>query len=153
MSAGPAPVFRDILNGVPGVAARLPLVFSEGVAKGRISACDFVRLTASHPARLFGLSQKGRLEVGADADIVLWDAGRRVTLTNALMQHAIDYTPYEGREVTGWPVLTMRRGAVVMRDAVVSAPAGSGRYMPCPPYEFIAPSGNLPNGFDASAFA
>jgi dihydropyrimidinase len=153
LSAGPAPVFRDILNGVPGVAARLPLVFSEGVGKGRISARDFVRLTAAHPARLFGLSRKGRLEVGADADIVLWDAGRRVTLTNAVMQHAIDHTPYEGREVTGWPVLTMRRGAVVMRDGVVSAAPGSGRYLPCPPYEFIAPSGRLPNGFDASAFA
>jgi len=82
-----------------------------------------------------------------------WENSPWVTLTNAVMQHAIDHTPYEGREVTGWPVLTMRRGAVVMRDGVVSAAPGSGRYLPCPPYEFIAPSGRLPNGFDASAFA
>ncbi len=76
-----------------------------------------------------------------------------MTLTNGLMQHAIDYTPYEGREVTGWPVLTVRRGEVVMRDGVVSAAPGSGRYIPVPAYDFIKPSGNLPNGFDASAFA
>ncbi len=151
--AGENPPFRDIMNGVPGVGARLPLVFSEGVAAGRITPSDFVRLTAYNPARLFGLTAKGRMKVGADADIVLWDPAKRVTLTNALMQHAIDYTPYEGREVTGWPVLTMRRGEVVMQDGVVSAAPGSGRYIPVPAYEFIKPSGNLPNGFDASAFA
>jgi dihydropyrimidinase len=151
--AGAAPPFRDIMNGVPGICARLPLVFSEGVATGRITASDFVRLTAYNPARLFGLAAKGRMEVGADADIALWDPAKRVTLTNEVMQHAIDYTPYEGREVTGWPVLTMRRGEVVMRNGVVSAAPGSGRYIPVPEYDFIKPTGNLPNGFNASAFA
>jgi dihydropyrimidinase len=152
-AAGPAPNFRDVLNGVPGLAARLPLVFSEGVSAGRISACDFVRLTAGNPARLFGLQEKGRIEVGADADLVLWDPERRVTLTNGVMQHAIDYTPYEGRVVTGWPVLTMRRGEVVMQEGVVTARPGSGRYLAREAYEFIRPAGRLPNGFDASAFA
>jgi dihydropyrimidinase len=151
--AGETPVFRDIMNGVPGIGARLPLVFSEGVASGRITPSEFVRLTAYNPARLFGLTAKGRMDVGADADIVLWDAGKRVTLMNAVMQHAIDYTPYEGREVTGWPVLTMRRGEVVMRDGVVNAAPGSGRYIPVPAYDFIKPTGNLPNGFNASDFA
>jgi dihydropyrimidinase len=151
--AGPEPGFRDVLNGVPGLAARLPLVFSEGVSAGRISAPDFVRLTASNPARLFGLADKGRLAPGADADIVLWDPSKTVTLDNALMQHAIDYTPYEGRTVTGWPTLTMRRGEVVMRDGIVTALPGSGRYMSCAAYDFIKPTGRLPNGFDASAFA
>jgi dihydropyrimidinase len=150
--AGPAPNFRDVLNGVPGLTARLPLVFSEGVAAGLISASDFVRLTATNPARLFGLHDKGRIAPGADADIVLWDPEKRVTLTNGLMQHAIDYTPYEGRVVTGWPVLTMRRGAVLMRDGVVTAQPGSGRYLPCAAYDFIRPTGCLPNSFDASAF-
>jgi len=150
--AGPAPNFRDVLNGVPGLTARLPLLFSEGVAAGLISASDFVRLTATNPARLFGLHDKGRIAPGADADIVIWDPEKRVTLTNGLMQHVIDYTPYEGRMVTGWPVLTMRRGAVVMRGGVVTAPPGSGRYLPCAAYDFIDPTGRLPNGFDASAF-
>jgi dihydropyrimidinase len=151
--AGETPPFRDIMNGVPGICARLPLVFSEGVSAGRITASEFVRLTAFNPARLFGLTPKGRMEVGADADIALWDPAKRVTLTNEVMQHAIDYTPYEGREVTGWPVLTMRRGAVVMRDGQVTAPPGSGRYIPVPAYDFIKPTGSLPNGFNASAFA
>jgi dihydropyrimidinase len=151
--AGAEPNFRDIMNGVPGVCARLPLVFSEGVSAGRITASEFTRLTAYNPARLFGLAAKGRMALGADADIALWDPNKRVTLTNDLMQHAIDYTPYEGRDVTGWPVLTMRRGEVVMQDGVVSAAPGSGRYIAVPEYDFIKPSGNLPNGFNAAAFA
>ena len=145
--------FRDIPNGVPGLASRLPLLFSEGVAKGRISASDFVRLTATQPARLFGLHpRKGSLMPGADADVMLWDPLRQVTITNALMQHAIDYTPYEGMQVTGWPVATLRRGEVVMQDGRVQAAPGSGRYLAVAPYEMIQPRGVLSNGFDAGAF-
>ena len=67
---------------------------------------------------------KGMIAIGADADLALWDPKKKVTLTNTLMQHAIDYTPYEGLEVTGWPVATVRRGTVVMRDGVVQAEPG-----------------------------
>ncbi len=145
--------FRDIPNGVPGLGSRLPILFSEGVSKGRIDACTFVRLTASNPARLFGLyPRKGTITPGADADIVLWDAKKRVTITNALMQHIIDYTPYEGLEVTGWPVTTIRRGDVVMRAGIVQAEPGSGQFLARSPYDMIRPSGNVPFGFDASAF-
>ncbi len=151
--AGEGAPFTAIPNGVPGLAARLPLLWSEGVATGRITPSDFVRLTAAQPARLFGLASKGRIAPGADADLVLWDPSRQTMLTNALMQHAIDYTPYEGYRATGWPVLTMRRGSVVMRDGTVQAQPGSGRYLPVPPYELIRPRGVLPDGFDASAFA
>jgi len=144
--------FRDVPNGVPGLASRLPILFSEGVAAGRITASDFVRLTATQPARLFGLHpKKGSVMPGADADLVLWDPARRTTLTNALMQHAIDYTPYEGLAVTGWPVATVRRGEVVMQDGRVQAEPGSGRYLPVGPYPMIAPRGVLANGFDPSA--
>ena len=143
--------FRDIPNGIPGLAARLPILFSEGVSKGRITLDDFVRLTATNPARLMGLApRKGSIGVGADADLVLWDPHARKTLTNSLMQHAIDYTPYEGLDVTGWPVATLRRGAVVMRDGVVRAAAGTGRYLPRAPYDFIRPRGVLAGGFDTA---
>lgn len=145
--------FRDIPNGVPGLAARLPLLFSEGVAKGRIDLPTFARLIAGNPARLFGLAGKGRLAPGYDADLVLWDPNRRVTLGNALMQHVIDYTPYEGLEVTGWPVATVLRGTVAMRDGRVQAEPGSGRFVARAPYDLIKPRGVVPDGFDASAYA
>ena len=103
--------FTQIPNGVPGLATRLPILFSEGVGKGRISLEKFVQLTAANPARLFGLyPRKGTIAPGADADLVLWDPDKKVTISNPMLQQAIDYTPYEGLEVTGWPVATIRRG-------------------------------------------
>ena len=122
------------------------------MATGRITPSAFVRLTATQPAWLFGLHAKGRIAPGADADLVLWDPAKRVTITNALMQHAIDYTPYEGREVTGWPLATILRGQLAMRDGVVQAEPGSGRYLPVARYDAIRPRGVLPDGFDAAAF-
>ena len=145
--------FRDIPNGIPGLAARLPLMFSEGVAAGRIDLPTFVRLIATNPAHLFGLTSKGSLAVGKDADVVLWDPSRTVTLTQGLMGHAIDYTPYEGRVVTGWPVATILRGEVAMRDGVVTAAPGSGRFLARGPYDAIKLRGVLPDGFDASRWA
>jgi len=143
--------FRDIPNGIPGLTARLPILFSEGVVKGRITLDDFVRLTATNPARLMGLApRKGSIAIGADADLVLWDPTARRTITNALMQHAIDYTPYEGMEITGWPMMTIRRGEVVMRDGVVQAQPGTGQYLPRGPYDMVKPRGVLANGFDAA---
>jgi len=145
--------FRDIPNGVPGLGSRLPILFSEGVAAGRISANTFVQLTATNPAKLFGLyPAKGTIAPGADADLVLWDPTRQTTITNARLQHVIDYTPYEGRPVTGWPAITIRRGEIVMRDGVVDAAPGSGRFLRREPYPLIAPTGRVPDGFDASAF-
>ncbi len=144
--------FSEIPNGVPGLAARLPLLWSEGVAKGRIAPTDFVRLVSHRPAQLFGLRGKGTIAPGADADLVLWDAQKRTVLTNAVMQQAIDYTPYEGLDVTGWPVATVRRGEVVMQDGCVQAAPGTGRYLARDPYDLIKPLGRLPDGFDASAF-
>ena len=146
--------FRDIPNGVPGLTARLPVLFSEGVAGGRIDVQTFVALTATNPAKLFGLyPKKGTIAPGADADLVLWDPARRTVLTNAVMQHVMDYTQYEGMEVTGWPVATIRRGEVVMRDDKVQAEPGSGEYLPRGPYDVIRPTGALPDGFDASLYA
>ena len=143
--------FSQIPNGIPGLAARLPILFSEGVVKGRISLEQFVAITATNPARLMGLApRKGSINVGADADLVLWDPKKQVTLTNPLMQHVIDYTPYEGMQVTGWPVATLRRGEMVMRDGKVQAQPGTARYLPRNQYDFIAPRGILSNEFDAA---
>jgi dihydropyrimidinase len=133
--------FRDIPNGIPGLAARLPLLFSEGVSKQRITPIEFVRLTSYNAARLFGLyPRKGTVAPTADADLVLWDPAKRVVLSNSLMQHAIDYTPYDGVEVIGWPVMTLSRGRVVMSEGNVNAEPGSGQFLARGPYEMISPS-------------
>jgi dihydropyrimidinase len=151
--AGDNAPFTAIPNGVPGLAARLPIVFSEGVAAGRIDLNHFVRLIATNPAKLFGLyPRKGTIAPGSDADLVLWDAGKKVTIENALMQHRIDYTPYDGLTVTGWPVATVKGGRVAMRDGKVQAEPGTGQFLARDPYELIKPRGVLPNDFDASAF-
>ncbi len=152
LRAGPNANFTAIPNGVPGLAARLPIMFSEGVSKGRIDLPHFVRLTATNPARLFGLSpRKGNVAIGGDADLVVWDASRRVRITNSLMQHAIDYTPYEGFEVTGWPMITIARGQVVMRDGNVQGVPGNGRFLHRDAYDLIKPRNVLADNFDASA--
>ena len=148
---GPDADFTKIPNGIPGLAARLAITFSEGVGGGRIDLNTFVRLTATNPAKRFGLyPRKGTIAPGSDADLVLWDAEKRVTLTNALMQHAIDYTPYEGLEVTGWPVMTLARGRVVMDAGAVATEPGAGRFLRCARPEAAKPRGTVPNDFDAA---
>jgi dihydropyrimidinase len=123
--------FRWVPNGIPGVAARLPILFSEGVAKGRISLTDFVALTSTNHAKMYGLyPRKGSIMVGADADIVLWDADKRVTLTHDLMLHGSDYTPYECMEVTGWPIKTLLRGEVIADEGKIVGAPGFGQFLP-----------------------
>lgn len=141
--------FNRIPNGVPGLATRLPLLFSKGVVEGKIDLCTFVAVSATNAAKLFGIyPQKGSIAVGADADITIWDPERRVTITNAMLHHGVDYTPYEGMSVRGWPAITLSRGDVVYRDGAVHAAAGRGRFLPRGPYGAIRPAGRLPTPFD-----
>jgi dihydropyrimidinase len=132
MIAGMQASFRHIPNGVPGIETRLPLLFSGGVSEGRLELTRFVALTATEPARLYGLyPRKGTIAIGSDADIVLWDAKREVTIANDMLHHDVDYTPYEGMRVKGWPVLTLSRGEVVCREGEVVAAAGRGVFLRC----------------------
>jgi dihydropyrimidinase len=122
--------FRWIPNGIPGVATRLPILFSEGVMKGRIDINQFVAVTSTNHAKLYGLyPRKGTIAIGADADIALWDADKRVTLTNEMLHHGADYTPYEGLAVLGWPVRLLLRGKTIMRDGRTVEPTGHGNYL------------------------
>ncbi len=115
--------FRYVPNGIPGIATRMPILFSEGVAKGRIDLNRFVALTSTNHAKRYGLyPRKGTIAIGSDADIVLWDPQREVTITHSLLQDGCDYTPYEGLAVTGWPVRTILRGATVCNDGVPAGP-------------------------------
>ena len=97
----PAPPFPQISNGAPGIETLLSVVYAEGVAKGRISVERMVEVLSTTPARLFGLPTKGEVEVGRDADLVLWDPMARRTVRQADMHHTSDFTPYEGLEVAG----------------------------------------------------
>lgn len=124
--------FRYVPNGIPGLETRMPLLFSEGVGKGRISLQQFVALTATNPARMYGLSpRKGSIAVGSDADLVIWDPEREVTITNDILHHAVDYTPYEGMTVTGWPTTTVARGEVVCRNGELAGKPGRGEFLIC----------------------
>jgi dihydropyrimidinase len=122
--------FRWVPNGIPGVAARLPLLFSEGVVKGRIDLNRFVALTSTNHAKLYGLyPRKGTIAVGADADMVIWDPEKRLTVRHELIGDGSDYTPYEGMEVVGWPVRTIVRGTTVMLNGAVVGARGYGTYL------------------------
>jgi dihydropyrimidinase len=119
--AVPAPPFPEISNGGPGVETLLGVVYSEGVAGGRITVERLAEVLAETPAQLFGLPSKGAIEVGRDADLVLWDPAARRTLTQADLHHTSDYTPYEGMELAGAPVRVLARGL----DPAV----GAGRFV------------------------
>jgi dihydropyrimidinase len=122
--------FNWVPNGVPGIETRLPILFSEGVVKGRISLQRFVELTATNPAKLYGLyPRKGSLAIGADADIVIYDAGRAVTIRNEMLHHNVDYTPYEGLDITGWPELVLSRGEIVVENGDCTGKPGRGLFL------------------------
>lgn len=126
LMAGPNPDFKQIANGLPGLQVRLPLLFDAMVSKGRLGLKKFVDLTATAPARLYGLDAKGSVAVGRDADLCVWDPDRRVTISDDLMVDRAGYTPYAGREVVGWPTVTLRRGEVVAEGGRCGAAPGSG---------------------------
>ena len=122
--------FTKIPNGMPGLELRLPLLFSAGVGKGRLTVNQFVALTSSNPARIYGMfPQKGTIAVGADADLVVWDPNREAVVTHAALHDAMDYTPFEGTRVKGWPVTTVSRGDVVWDGQTVQGDAGRGRFV------------------------
>ena len=122
--------FRWVPNGIPGVETRLPILFSEGVGKGRISLNEFVAFTATNHAKTYGLyPKKGTIAIGSDADIAIWDPERKETISQKLLHHGSDYTPYEGIAVTGWPVSTMVRGRFVVRDGKLVGAKSDGAYV------------------------
>jgi len=103
-------------SGFPSrVEGMLPMMLSEGVNKGRITIERLAQVASENPARIFGLyPKKGAIIPGADADLIVVDLKRRATITKQLLQTITPWSVYEGREVTGWPVMTLVRGSVVM---------------------------------------
>jgi dihydropyrimidinase len=122
--------FATVPGGVSNVQTSVGMLYSEGVARGRISLPQMVGLVSTNPAKIFGMwPQKGSLSVGADADIVLLDPRRDFQIAQSKMESASDFDPYEGRSVRGWPVLTMSRGEVIVSEGKILSAPGRGRIL------------------------
>ena len=122
--------FPDVPNGVPGIEDRLSLIWQAGVRQGRFDVSRFVDLVATRPAKLFGLyPEKGAIEVGADADLVVWNPELRRTVRAADQHMRTDYNLYEGTEIVGGPTHVFSRGELVVEHGEVNAPRGRGQYL------------------------
>ena len=122
--------FSKIPNGAPGIETRMTLLHDGGVRAGRISLNRFVELTATSPAKIFGLfPRKGTIAPGSDADLVLFDPERRQTLSAKSLHMRVDYSPYEGREVVGAVETVLSRGRVVVENGKFTGRAGAGNFL------------------------
>jgi dihydropyrimidinase len=122
--------FSKIPNGAPGIETRMSLVFDGGVRTGRISLNRFVELTSTSPAKIFGLfPRKGTIAPGSDADIVVFDPNRTITLAAKTLHMNVDYNPYEGRQVTGATDTVLSRGRLVIENGKFVGRAGAGSFL------------------------
>ena len=128
---GDKTTFKDVANGVPGIELRVPLMFTEGVGAGRITLNEFVNLTSTRHAKIYGLyPKKGSLGIGSDADIAIWDPDVERIIDADQLHDAVGYTPYAGRKLKGWPTTVLSRGEVIISDGELHAQRGRGQYLP-----------------------
>jgi dihydropyrimidinase len=129
LSAGPDAPFPAIANGMPGLQTRLPLLFDAMVSRGRLGLARFVEVTATAPARLYGLPGKGAIAPGMDADLVLWDPDRAHTYAEDDLHDNAGYNPYAGTTVRGWPVRVLLRGETIVAHGKWRGRPGTGRWL------------------------
>ena len=123
--------FLDLPYGLPGVETLLPLMYSAGVATGRITVEQLAELVSAGPARALGIyPRKGAIAVGSDADLVIIDPEKETVITAAALHMNCDFNPYEGMRVTGWPVVTISRGAVIVEEGEFHGEPGRGEFIP-----------------------
>jgi dihydropyrimidinase len=122
--------FTKIPNGLPGVGDRLPIMWTYGVRAGYLTPNQFVALTSTNVAKIFGLyPRKGTLAPGADADIVIWDPERRLTYGVDYAHHRTDYNLFEGWELVGFPEKVFLRGRLIVDDDKWLGSVGMGSYL------------------------
>jgi dihydropyrimidinase len=127
----PTQTVANMRAGFSNLQEYRPMLYSEGVVKGRITLEQFVDVTATNPAKLFGMyPRKGTLRVGSDADIVIWDPSARKAIRDQDMLSNSRYSLYSGWDVTGWPKTTIRRGEIVFQDGRLVGKPGTGKFIP-----------------------
>lgn len=130
--------FTKIPNGLPMVGDRLPILWTCGVRAGRLTPNQFVALTSTNPAKIFGLyPRKGTLLPGADADLVVWDPEKRVTYGRAHAHHRTDYNLFEGWELTGFPEKVFLRGRLIVDGDQWLGRKGMGRFLSRTSYQLL----------------
>ena len=121
---------RKFPNGGPGIEHRMSLIYSGGVAKGRFNVNRFVELVSTTPAKLFGLyPRKGTIAVGSDADLVIFDPERKHTISAKTHHMRVDYSMFEGIQVTGMPDVVLSRGRVIVEGDNFLGRAGQGEFL------------------------
>ncbi len=120
----------DILAGIPGSETLLPLVYSYGVERGYFDVKNMVNLLSTNPAKIFGLyPEKGSLEVGTDADLVIFDPKKEIIISNSQQHTAAGYTPFDGFKVKGYPITTILRGKIIVNDNRFYGERGGGKFL------------------------
>lgn len=136
--------YEKIPGGLPGIEARLALIHQFGVRAGRLSLNRWVEICCANPARIFGLyPRKGSLDPGADADVVIFDPDKKVTLSTSVLHEQVDYTPYEGFKVQGYPAMTLLRGKIIAENGRFTGETGQGRYLVRDPWSKNPRKGTL----------
>ncbi|MEQ8445887.1 MAG: dihydropyrimidinase [Pelagibacterium sp.] len=130
--------FTKIPNGTGGLEDRMPMLWTYGVATGRLTMNEFVAVTSTNIAKILNVyPKKGAILVGADADIVVWDPEKEKTISAKSQQSSIDYNVFEGKHVKGLPRYTLTRGRVAVEDGAIQPKEGHGQFVPREPFQAV----------------
>jgi dihydropyrimidinase len=121
--------FSQIPGGVPSVEMRFPAIYSYGVAAGHITENQWVDLCCTRPAQIAGLERKGEIATGFEADIVVFDPDQPVILSEKILHEKVDWTPYNGMKLKGWPMVTISRGEVLVENGIFHGQPGRGQFV------------------------